>query len=104
QSASRHPLPANFASYLSTLTASRPLRAERPAVSGPVQMPVSNRFLAIARLGAVSLPALAMAIPDEAPAQTALPGIVVNAPSPIVRHARPAPASPARTARHGATR
>ena len=53
-------------------------------------MPVSSsHFLAIARLGAASLPALVMAIPDDVSAQTALPGIVVNAPSPIVRHARP---------------
>ncbi|MCP1999362.1 TonB-dependent receptor domain-containing protein [Nitrobacter winogradskyi] len=64
----------------------------------------SNHFLAMARLGAMSLPALAMGIPDDVSAQTTLPGIVVNAPSPIVRHARPAPTTPARTARRGTTR
>jgi iron complex outermembrane receptor protein len=63
----------------------------------------SNRFLAIARLGAVSFPALAMAIPDQASAQTALPGIVINAPSPIVHRARPPHAKPTHTVRRSRT-
>ncbi|GAB1715231.1 MAG: hypothetical protein NTAFB05_02730 [Nitrobacter sp.] len=63
----------------------------------------SNRFLAIARLGAASLPALAMAIPDQASAQTVLPDIVVNAPSPIAHHARHHRARPAHTAGRRAT-
>ncbi|HEU4805233.1 MAG TPA: TonB-dependent receptor [Nitrobacter sp.] len=63
----------------------------------------SNRFLIIARLGAASLPALVMAIPDRSSAQTALPGIVVQAPSPIVRRAQPHQARPARTVRRGTT-
>nr|WP_245270074.1 TonB-dependent receptor [Nitrobacter hamburgensis] len=44
-----------------------------------------------------------MAMPDEISAQTALPGIVVNAPSPIVHRARPHQARPARTVRRGTT-
>ena len=63
-----------------------------------------NRFLTLARLGAASLPALAMAIPDDLFAQTALPGIVVNAPSPIVRHARPTQTTPIRRDHRGTTR
>jgi iron complex outermembrane receptor protein len=63
----------------------------------------SNRFLAIARLGAASLPALAMAILDQASAQTVLPDIVVNAPSPIVHRARPSHAKPTQTVRRGRT-
>lgn len=63
----------------------------------------SSRFLALARLGAVSLPALAVAISEEVSAQTALPGIVVTAPSPIVHHTRPTWTPPARTARRGTT-
>jgi iron complex outermembrane receptor protein len=62
-----------------------------------------GRCLAIARLGAASLPALAMAIPDQASAQTALPGIVINAPGPIKHHARPSRTKPAHTVRRGRT-
>jgi iron complex outermembrane receptor protein len=63
-----------------------------------------SRFLTLARLGAASLPALAVVFSDDVSAQTALPGIVVNAPSPIVRHARPTQTTPVRRAHRGTTR
>ena len=64
----------------------------------------SNRFLAIAGLCAVALPALGvMTIPAETSAQTALPGIVVNAPSPDRAPRTAFQTKPTHTARRGTT-